>query len=337
MANKIKIDDILKELERISETKPEILAPFINRKNVTIDQYCTTLTKVDGQYPSLYAELDHVIQGFSDEWTPMGDAEIKAKFLEAFKQKVNLEIRPYTVLGSWLSYLAEEGKSMEEMSISDYIMNIWLAKKLISDIEILSLKGVRDDNDNTGKFGKSLDGIATQVKKGLANTKNPVYSIPLPALTEANILDVIEEYEKNIPTSQEDNVFGIFMSKKIVKMYASAYFKQFGSYPSFTENKQYESPLSKYPLIGLNIPDDIVFSTVTGNLKKLIDVFDVPTITDVQKFNYIIKLFLDMTLGYDFAINELVFVGNFDADSKLGLGDDRLNKIFYPEDYYTIE
>lgn len=334
---KIKIDEVLVELKRVTDQKPTILSPFVNRKNVTIDQYCKTVTKVEGEYPSLYGELDHVIQGFSDEWTPMGEAEVKAKFLSAFKQKVNLPIRPYSVYSSWLSFLAEEGKSLEEKPFSKYILEEWLGKKMISDLEILSLKGVRDADNNVGKFGKSLDGFATQVKKGLANKKNPVYSIPLSAISEANILDVIEEFEKNIPTSQEDNLIGIFMSKKLIKSYASAYFKQFGSYPSYNESKLYESPLSKYPLIGLNIPEDILFSTVTGNMKKLIDVFDLPTITDVQKENYILKVFVEMTLGYDFAINELVFVGNFDAEAKLGLGDDKLNKIFYPEDYYTAE
>lgn len=334
---KVKIDEVLAELKRTSDQNPTILSPFVNRKNVTIDQYCKTVTKVNGEYPSLYGDLDHVIQGFSDDWTPMGEAEIHAKFLKAYKQKVNLPIRPYSVYSSWLSYLAEEGKTLEDMSLSKYIYEEWLGKKMISDLEILSLKGVRDETDNVKVFGKSLDGFATQITKGLANVKNPMYSIPLAAISKTNILDVLEEFENSIPSSQEDNVKGIFMSKNLVKMYASAYFNQFGSYPTYNENKKYESPISHYPLIGLNIPDNVIFATVDGNMKKLIDVFDKPTITDVQKQDYILKVFAELTLGYDFAINELVFVGNFDAEAKKGLGSDALNKVFYPEDYYSAE
>ena len=61
---------------------------------------------------------------------------------------------------------------------------------------------------------------------------------------------------------------------------------------------------------------------------RLIDVFDKPAITDTQIQDYILKIFMEFWLGYDFAINELVYVAVFDGSDR-GLQVDTLNTLYY--------
>jgi hypothetical protein len=61
---------------------------------------------------------------------------------------------------------------------------------------------------------------------------------------------------------------------------------------------------------------------------RLIDVFDKPAITDIQILDYIVKIFMEFWLGYDFAINELVYVAVFDGSAR-GLGNAAKNALYY--------
>jgi len=80
---------------------------------------------------------------------------------------------------------------------------------------------------------------------------------------------------------------------------------------------------------------DQIFSAVEGNFKRLIDVFDgAPAVTDIQKQDYKIKIFMELWKGYDFLIDELVFVSNY-ADTTLGLGSTAKNKKYYGFDGVT--
>ena len=67
----------------------------------------------------------------------------------------------------------------------------------------------------------------------------------------------------------------------------------------------------------------------------MIDVFDKPQITDIQVLDYKLKIFADWWLGYDFAINEIVFVAVFDG-SERGLENAVLNELYYPEEGLAV-
>ena len=81
--------------------------------------------------------------------------------------------------------------------------------------------------------------------------------------------------------------------------------------------------------------DDKVVATTDGNLVKLIDKIDnPPMITDLQKDDYKLKIFMEFSVGYDFLINEMVFVSN-NSDQTYGLGDTDKNQLYYGIDGVT--
>jgi hypothetical protein len=78
--------------------------------------------------------------------------------------------------------------------------------------------------------------------------------------------------------------------------------------------------------------DAVIESTLEGNLVRMIDVIENPgTITDVQKLDYKIKVFGEFTLGYDYAVNELVIL-NSPTILERGLRNAELNSLYYPEE-----
>lgn len=328
---KIEIDQVLEELGKFKKENPNILSPAIYSKSVTIDQYCNTITKVNGEFPSFSSLMSHVVQGFSSKWTEMGEIQFAAKMLQAYKQKVNFGFVPSDMIGGWLAKMNEEGKDLKDKSISKYIMDE-ISKKIISDLQILSLKGVRDDNNNVKVFGKSLNGMATAVKNARENTEYPAFSIPLEPISKVNAVDVFEAFEEGLPAEALDGLKIVFCSIKAARYYKQDYKSRYGNNPTFKDGDLMVTPLYDLKIVPLNIPDDIIFTTPEWNMKKLIDLISKPEITDIQKQDYELKLFFEFTLNYDLAINQVCFVGNFDADSVRGLNNKEQNELFFPEE-----
>src|SRR5690606_33680222 len=161
---------------------------------------------------------------------------------------------------------------------------------------------------------------------------DPMFSIPLDAVTAVNVLDVVEDFETQLPTRFAK--FPVFMSRPMALLYKKAWRDTYGNNTDFTANSAGRTPLLDLEVIVLPIPGHVIFTTVDNNLLRLIDIVDKPEITDIQKQDYVLKLFMEFTLNYDFAVNPFVFVGNFDGDAVRGLGNDALNKLYFPVEVF---
>ncbi|KAA5532796.1 hypothetical protein [Paenimyroides baculatum] len=327
----IKLDQVQEELGTYIQENPNLLSSMVYEAEITVNKYAQTLTKINGEYPMVHSLMSHVVQGFKSEWQELGEANFRAKLLKSFKQKVNFSFKPSDMLGTWLAKLYTEGKDAKDHQISEHITDD-LKKQVIIDLEILSMEGERDDANADGEFGKSLNGLLTLLKKGLLSATDPMFSIPLEVAVLANILDVVEEFETGIPLRYAKGP--VFMSRPMALLYKKAWRDTYGDNTDFSANSAGRTPLLDLEIIVLPIPGNVIFTTVDGNLKRLIDIIDKPEITDIQKQDYVLKLFMEFTLNYDFAINQLVFVGNFDGDAVRGLGNNELNKIYFPQEVF---
>lgn len=331
----ISVQDVQKELNEYVKNNTEVIASGVYAAEVTLNKYCKTISAVKGKFPQYHSILTRVVQGFKAEWQELGEAQFKHKMLKAFHHKVNYPVIPSEILNSWLGDLYATGKTAAEHPISKYIMDELLLKTT-DDLEDLSQTGVRDDANADGEFGKSLDGIATQVEKALANTTHPAFKIPLNAITEANILDEVKSYEKQLPKKIRRKVKYLFMSDSLAMTFADQYEKEYGTNVNYTADGNMKTPLTKMEIVGLpNIPDDIIFSTIDGNMVRLIDGFDKPAVTETQVQDYKLKVFMEFFLGYDFLINQLVYVAVFD-DSERGLGNAGQNALYYDSEDLAV-
>jgi hypothetical protein len=329
------IEDVQKELNEYISNNKEIVSAGVYSDAIQLNPYCKTITAVKGKFPSFHKILGHVVQGFKPQWQKLGEAEFKHKMLQNFRQKVNFEIIPDEVLNTWLAELYVEGKTAEEQPISKHIMDD-LMMKVTDDLDDLSQSAIYDALNSDGQYGNSLNGIEQQRVAALANVEHPAFKIPLNAIVPSNILDEFKSFEKGLPTKMRKKIKRVFVSENIAMEYADQYEQAYGTNVNYNEMGNIKTPRLKFEIVGLSsVPDDFFVATVDGNMARLIDVFDKPQVTDIQKLDYVLKIFMDWYLGYDFLINEITFIGVFDGSDR-GLGDAAKNALYYDSENLVV-
>jgi hypothetical protein len=174
------------------------------------------------------------------------------------------------------------------------------------------------------------------VENALANTTHPAFRIPLNAITPSNILDEVKSFEKQLPKKTRKKVKHLFMSDNLAMTFADQYEKEYGVNVNYTADGNMKTPLTKIEIVGLpSIPDNVVFAPVDSNMVRLIDVQDKPAVTETQTLDYKLKVFMEFFLGYDFLINQLVYVAVFDG-SERGLGNANQNALYYESEDLTV-
>jgi hypothetical protein len=327
------IDQILEEVKRFKDQNPTVLNAAIMSKQIILNKYARLIPRIRGEFASVNSVMGHVVQQFSATWTEMGDAQFRGKQLKNYHQKVNFAFTPAEILGSWIEQKYDEGVELKDKTISKHLMTM-LTAKIISDVNILSVKGKFDAAKPT-IFGFSMDGLNEIHPKLLANTANPCFKIPTDAIDDTNILDVVLEFEKGIPEEFSDAITGVKMSTKNAQNYKLAYEDTFGKNTNFSAGKGAITRLGERAIIGIpKMNKARIEATIDGNLVRMVDLIENPgTITDVQKQDYKIKVFGEFTLGYDYAVNELVMLNDATAVNR-GLGNPELDALYYPEEEF---
>ena len=310
----LKTDQIKNELIRYLSVNPTLFSGMVLSSEVYINQFARTVTKVKGHYPSVQALMSHAVQIFdSKKVTPYGDITFLYKDLKNFHQKVDFQIDPAEILGSIFEEKYEESKGLQQKSISVLAMQI-LKEKVIDDVNILSITGKFDASQKgqaSPTFGSSMDGLNEVHKKVAADTTNPAFLIPGDAKT-------------------------IFMSQADAEDYQIAYEDRFGQ--NKFQDDAMRTRLGKRQIVGIpNLTKGTIVSTVDNNLLRLIDEIDNPaTITSVQENGRILDVLGEFSLGYDYAVNQLVFMHTSDGTKKRGLNNADQNELFYASEKLSV-
>lgn len=318
------------ELGAYCRTNNQEIRSMLYQKSVTA-KYMRVVASVKGVFPALQAITGHVVQGFQAVWTPLGLTEFKVNELKNYRQKVNFPITPNDIHSSWLAVLYDERKKAQDMPISQYIINQQLSSAVVRDRELLICRG-KYDASKKDQFGFSMNGVAEIIRQGMVpGTDNPVYQVPLVAITSSNITDQVTSFEEAIPEPIKDVLTRVFMSTSNLEKYRIDYFKKYGAYPTYTDNKGFTTILGNRELIGLPglNGSDLIFSTPDENFLRLIDLNDEMIINDIQVADYVVKLFAEWAEGVAFHTNQLVVVGVVDGQVE-GLGTDALDAQYYP-------
>ena len=330
MANEtILIDDVVKELNTFLAHNPTLISASLNRSEITLDKHTKPLTKIKGKYPQTHTLLEDVVQGFSNEWTDLGKMQIEHKILTDYHQKVNFSIIPSEILHSYYAELYEENKKPEDMPISKYIIENELLPKVLDNMQTLSISGVYDPA-RKNEFGFSMNGIETILAAMVDRAvppAHPAFEIPLNALTDANIVDEVTAFERKIPSKLKKKIKKIFMSENNFERYVLQYEDQFGQ--NKFQGDVMKTRLGKREIVVLEgMESDVIFGTTENNFRNLKDVFDKPQITDIQKQDYKVKIFMEWWKGYDFLINQMVVISNY-SDVRYGLGTTADNNKYF--------
>lgn len=329
----VNIDQVLEETKKFAAQNPTILMGNIMSNEILLNRYAKLIPKVRGEYATVHSLLGHVVQAFQPTWTEMADVQFRGKQMKDYHQKVNFGFVPAEILGSWIEQKYDEGVDLKDKTISKHVMTV-LGSKIISDVNYLSVKAVHNPATPT-VFGASMNGLNKIHTDLMANTDNPCFKIPTNALSSTNILDEVLKFERGIPEVYKPFVKEIKMSVTNAENYLLLYEDTFGKNTDFSMAKGLKTRLGGRTIVAVPMMDNNkIVATIEGNFARMIDVIENPaTITDVQKQDYKIKVFAEFTLGYDYAVNELVFV-NDTVGTTRGLGDADLNALYYPEEQF---
>lgn len=327
----INIEEIKNEIVRYGQKNPFELEAAILSRQVLLNQFAKPISKVKGEYHIPYILMGNVVQVFSDQWTEQGEIQFGKKLMKNFHQKINYPINPYKAYGSWVEELYLEDKKPNEMPICKYIVDL-MAKKVISDLDDISITGVYDPaqvGSTSPDYTKTMDGLNAVVDRAVADTTNPVFFIPVDASLSANIVDRVTKFEKGLP--DKGKVSTIFMSLEEFNDYVEARETPANQYIDFNDPQRGKTKYGR-TLVGVpGLKKGRLIAWYDGNLFRLYDRKDNPArIDDVQVQDYKVKIFSQWHLGYDFAVNEYLFVETQDGSKKRGLNDDAKNKLFYP-------
>ncbi len=323
------------ELSTFFKVNPGLPESWVYSMEVQLHKYARTITKVKGKFHAPHAILEHVVQGFQAEWNALGSTKIKANALDNYRQKVNFPIIPDEIEGTYLAWANEENRKGKDRSIARFCAEE-LQKKAIDDVSDLSINA-QYDAARLDEYGYSLNGIKKILEDGIANTisgaeNNPMYLIPINALTPTNIYDQVTSFEQQIPHRLRRHIKRVFMGADKLDDYKIDAENTNGQVTTWTEDKKIKTRLNGYEIVGLDFlsGSNLIFATPDDNLLRLIDLFDMPEVTDVQVENYTVKVFMEFWLGYGFYTNQMVFVSH--TGTEQGLYDVTDMQDYYPEE-----
>jgi len=273
--------------------------------------------------------ITSVVQQFVAKWTPLGSSKFTPVTIKNRHHKVNLPITPDDINDSWLSYLYDEGMTVDQMPVTRYIIEQMLRPKIEEDIELLMIatgefEELSDvsEGDPGQATGKSMDGYITILKnKKAEGTTNVNFFTPSQEITDDSIVDVMEEYadwvEDEAPLYAKKGM-NIFIDPVLNRKHDRRYREL---YPT-TKNEDGArrgpdfSNLNFVPLEAMR-GSGTFFSTPKENFIRLIhkNAAGGETKLFLQVENYTVKVFAEFWLGVGFALEELVFAYVPDTDA----------------------
>lgn len=333
MAETINKEAIKNEIVRYGNQNPMALQPSVLSKEILLNKYAKPLAKVKGKwsFPSVF--MTNILQAFSDKWTPYGKIQFANKVAKNFRLKVNFPINPNDIYGSWAEDLYEEEKTPDQMPISKYIVDM-LAGKITSELAIATIVA-KFDSAQVGsanpQLKKIMDGMNAVIDEMVADTENPVYMIPVDAGQDNDVVARVNQFERGLPENVP--VSTIFCPLEDFYDYIEGREDMQNQPVDYNAGYRMKTKYGRN-LVGVpGLKAGRLIAWVDGNLFRLYDRKDNPAqIDDVQVQDYLMKIFIQFTLGYDFAINQYVFVETNDAEKELGLNDDEQNALYYPNE-----
>ena len=296
-------------------------------------QYMTQRLSKGRDFIGASAIMGEVSQQFTNRWTPKGTTKFTPLEIKYRRHKINVEIDPTEVIDSWLIDLYQQGKTPDQQPLVLYIITNHILPKVTEDITFSMIgkgKYVKVTGAKTGDEGSaavnSMDGYETILVEGkTTGAKFNYYKNPqnVLQLTGQALLDYVDKFTKAISPLFAKNL-PVYCSREFLEAYKKADYDVYGKYTGTEIGNQVR--FSKFTLIALDsmYNSPILFATPKENFIQLVDLAKADScINDIQKSDYVVKIFGEYSLSCGFAIAEAVFASVPDGyvPSEVVLGD----------------
>ena len=269
-------------------------------------------------YKATSALMTEVSQQFTSKWTPKGAPKFTPVEIQYRRHKINVSIVPADILKSWLTYLYEQGKTVDQMPITKYIIENHILPKVADDITLSMIgkgKFVEVENPQDGDEGSaavdSMDGYETILVEGRKNPNCKFNFFKAAAnpfeMTDAELLAYVDSFVDAISPLFAKRLV-LHCSPEFLTRYRRADYNVNGKYTG--EENAGQIRFTSFTLVPMesmyNSP--ILFATPKENFVMLVDYAAAERcINDIQRQDYAVKIFGEYSLSTGFLIAEAVY------------------------------
>lgn len=303
--------EVLPPNARLELLSKGIYLGFADAKHMTRVQSNTDYKGAEG----IFTEVS---QQFTDAWTPKGTMKFTPCEIKYRRHKVNVQIRPASIVKSWLVSLYEQGTSIEQKPITKYIIENHLLPKILDDITRSMIAkgkfvdaGTKNDGDEAPAAKNSMDGFETILAEGLADSNCKMNFFKdaknLNDLSDKELFDYINQFAEAI--SSYFKIMHIYCAPSVYQRYCRVEFDLYGKY-SGKENKTGKIRFTSESLVPMEsmYGSPILFATPKENFVMLVDYSKAENcIESMEKNHYTLDIIGEYSLATGFKVAEAVF------------------------------
>ncbi len=308
----------------VADVKKE-LGPYLSQGNnldvlqalyngFTTSQHLTWKRAVTEFKAVLADAIGSVVQQFTKGWNPKGGAKFTPLTIKNYRHKVDYAIDPADVGESWLFHLYDEKLTPDQMPITRYIIDKVLLPKIANDLELV-MTGKAEYKADSKETEETMNGIETQLvaaKKSLDKHINFFKTDKnLREASDDEVLKIIDDFVASIAPLYKSQKLPVFLSGDVYLKYKRAYKNKWGA-GSGTEKTDFGTDRVDFSTCYLQVLDclhgsPIVFSTPKENFIGLQHKNAPQFITDIQKHDREVRIYMEFWYGVGFLIGEAVF------------------------------
>lgn len=322
----------------VSDIQQE-LGPYLSQGNnidvlqelyngFTTSKYLTWKRAVTEYKGVISMAVEHVVQQFKKEWTPKGKAEFSPLKIKNYRHKVDYPIDPADVGESWLFHLYDERLTPDQMPITRYIIDKVLIPKIAEDVELV-MTGKAKFVEGSDKTEETMNGIETQLieakktlDKGISFFKTDKNLLEA---TDAEVVAIVNDFVASIAPLYKSQQMPVFLSAEVYLKYKRGYKDKWGA-GSGTEKVEFGADRVDFSNCYLQVLDclygsPIIFSTPSQNFIGLQHKNPPQFISDIQKHDREVRIYIEFWYGIGFLLGEAVFAivpDGYDPSAAIG-------------------
>lgn len=281
-------------------------------------QYMTRIQS-NTDYIATDAIITEVSQEFTPKWTPKGTMKFTPIRIPYRRHKLNVLISPTEIIKSWLMFLYEQGKTMQQMPITKYIIENHILPKTLDDITRAMIgKGKYEAAPASVKTGdpgraaaKSMDGYETILVEGKKTGAHKINyfkgAVDPYALKGQALLDYVDSFVDAIA----DFFVGaleIHCAPQFLTHYQREDFAVNGKYTGLSVGDKVRFTKFTFAPLESMYNSPILFATAKSNFVELVDYSKAQNcINKIEEVDYEVKIFGEYSLSVGFKIGEAVY------------------------------
>jgi hypothetical protein len=282
-------------------------------------------TEDSDSYKAASSHLGSVVQAFQKAFTSAGQLEFKPRTIPLYRMKVDIELYPDDIWGTWVGFLADyaqgkgitEGQARKEWPLVRYMLEMDVIPQIHDDLERKEYyKGefVAPTAGTAATTGESMNGIRKWLKDGLTSHAGDGSIQELSSwsgVSSTNIFDKAESIIDTLDEELEGESLIMAMSTKNKRAYLRDKRNTHGSDVNYDENKVTIDFYDNCRIVGLpsmNGTDDVWITPEKNfyHVRRTNKASAKNTIR-VEELKRELFMMTDWTEGLGFGLNELVF------------------------------